>query len=55
VEHQISFIVKIVYHCFLCDKNFTDIETAEGHSKSQSHEVNERIQRSDEDGESFLV
>jgi hypothetical protein len=52
---QILPIVRIAYHCFSCDKNFRDIETAEGHSKSLSHEVNERIQRDDEDGESFLV
>jgi hypothetical protein len=47
--------VKIAYHCFSCEKNFTDIETAEEHSKSLSHEVNERIQRADEDRESFLL
>jgi hypothetical protein len=49
------FSVKIAYHCFSCDKNITDIEAAEEHSKSLSHEVNEMIQRADEDGESFLV
>ena len=47
--------VKIAYHCFSCDKDITDIKTAEEHSRSLSHEVNERIQRADEDGESFLV
>ena len=47
--------MKIAYHCFSCDKDFVDIEEAEGHSKSLSHEVNERIQRADEDGESFPV
>jgi hypothetical protein len=35
--------VKIVYHCFSCDEDFGDIETAEGHSKSLSHEVNESL------------
>ena len=47
--------VKIAYHCFSCDKDITDIKPAEEHSRSLSHEVNERIQRADEDGESFLV
>jgi hypothetical protein len=37
------------------NENFSDIEIAEDHSKSLSHEVNEMIQRADEDGDSFLV
>ena len=52
---DLLFSVKIAYHCFSCDKNITDIEAAEEHSKSLSHEVNEMIQRADEDGDSFLV
>jgi hypothetical protein len=52
---DLLFSVKIAYHCFSCDKKITDIETAEEHSKSLSHEVNETIQRADEDRESFLV
>jgi hypothetical protein len=38
---NLLFSVKIAYHCFSCDKNIPDIETAEEHSKSLSHEVNE--------------
>jgi hypothetical protein len=26
--------VKIAYHCFSCNENFTDVKAAEGHSKS---------------------
>jgi hypothetical protein len=52
---QIYYLVKIAYHCFSCDKNITDIETAEEHSKSLGHEVNEMIQRASEDGDSFLT
>ena len=48
-------IVKIAYHCFACNQNFTDIETAKGHSKSFSHEVVERIQGASKDGKSFLI
>ena len=48
-------IVKIAYHCFACNQNFTDIETAKGHSKSFRHEVVETIQGASKDGKSFLV
>jgi hypothetical protein len=48
-------IVKIAYHCFSCDKDFGDIEAAEGHSKSLCHEVNEKIQRAGNDGKSLLI
>jgi hypothetical protein len=49
------YIVKIVYHCFACNQNFTDIETAKGHSKSFRHEVVETIQGASKDGRSFLI
>jgi hypothetical protein len=48
-------IVKIAYHCFVCNQKFTDIETAKGHSKSFSHEVVERIQGASKDGKSLLI
>ena len=35
------------------NENFSDIETAEEHSKSLNHEVAERIQGADEDGMSL--
>jgi hypothetical protein len=47
--------MKITYHCFSCNKNFTDVETAKGHSKSLSHEVVERIQGASKDGKSLLI
>jgi hypothetical protein len=51
---QIYYLVKMAYHCFSCDKNITDRDSRE-HSKSLGHEVNEMIQRANEDGDSFLV
>jgi hypothetical protein len=48
-------IVKIAYHCFACNQNFTDIETAKGHSKSFRHEVVETIQGANKDGKSLLI
>ena len=48
-------IVKIAYHYFVCNQNFTDIETAKGHSKSFSHEVIERFQGASKDGKSLLI
>ena len=47
--------MKITYHCFSCNKKFTDIETAKGHSKSFSHEVTEETQRVGKDDQLFLV
>jgi hypothetical protein len=47
--------MKITYHCFSCNKNFTDIETAKGHSKSFSHEVVESIQEASKDSKSLLI
>ena len=44
--------MKITYHCFSCNENFTDLETAKGHSKSLSHEVTERARGVSEDGKS---
>ena len=47
--------MKITYQCFSCNKNFTDIETAKGHSKSFNHDVVERIQGASKDGKSLLI
>ena len=47
--------LKITYHCFSCDENFADLETAKGHSKSLSHEVTEKIQGAGKDGKSLLI
>ena len=47
-------IMKTVYHCFSCKKNFADIESAKEHSKSFYHEV-EEIQGTSKDGKSLLV
>jgi hypothetical protein len=49
------FVVKIAYHCFSCNENFTDIEAAKGHCKSFTHEVVERVQGAGEEGKSLLV
>ena len=48
-------IVKIAYHCFACNQNFTDIEIAKGHSRSFSHEVVEITQGASKDGKSLLI
>jgi hypothetical protein len=47
--------MKITYHCFSCNENFTDLETARGHSKSLSHEATERARGVSEDGKSLLI
>jgi hypothetical protein len=47
--------MKITYHCFSCNKKFTDIETAKGHSKSHCHEVTEETRRVGKDDQLFLV
>ena len=47
--------MKITYHCFSCNKNFMDLDTAMGHSTSLTHEVTERIQGAREDGKSLLI
>ena len=49
------FVVKIAYHCFSCNENFTDIDAAKGHCKSFAHEVVERVQGAGEEGKSLLV
>jgi DNA primase len=47
--------LKIVYHCFSCKTNFTDIESASEHSKSLYHEVTEKVRGASEEGKSLLV
>jgi hypothetical protein len=47
--------MKIVYHCFSCDKDFTNIETAKEHSKSLCHEVAEETHREGKEDLSFLL
>ncbi|HEX7207913.1 MAG TPA: hypothetical protein VF233_06995 [Nitrososphaeraceae archaeon] len=47
--------LKVVYHCFSCSKDFTNIETAKEHSKSFCHEVAEETQRSGKDDQLFMV
>jgi hypothetical protein len=47
--------MKVIYHCFSCNKDFTDIETAKEHSKSFCHEVAEETQRSGKDDQLFMV
>ena len=47
--------LKVVYHCFSCSKDFTNIETAKEHSKSFCHEVAEEAQRSGKDDQLFMV
>jgi hypothetical protein len=54
MQHILIYDVKIVYHCFSCSEDFTNIETAREHSKSLCHEV-EEIQGTGKDGKSFLV
>jgi hypothetical protein len=55
MHHIQLYRLKIVYHCFSCDKDFTNIETAKEHSKSLCHEVVEETQRVGEDDQSFLL
>jgi hypothetical protein len=52
---QMLSSVKIAYHCFLCNENFTDIEAAKGHCKSFTHEVVERVQGAGGEGKSLLI
>jgi hypothetical protein len=47
--------VKIAYHCFSCNENFTDAKAAEGHSKSLNHDVTERIQGVVAEDKSLLI
>ena len=48
-------LLKVVYHCFSCNKDFTNIETAKEHSKFLCHDVAEETQRSGNDDQLFLV
>jgi hypothetical protein len=48
-------LVKIAYHCFSCNENFTDVKAAEGHSKSLNHDVTERIQGVVAEDKSLLI
>jgi DNA-directed RNA polymerase subunit RPC12/RpoP len=47
--------MKIVYHCFSCNKDFVDIDQAKEHSRSLCHEVTEETQRAGKDDQLFLV
>jgi hypothetical protein len=47
--------LKIVYHCFSCKVDFTNMETAKNHSKSLYHDVTERVMGASREGKSLLV
>jgi hypothetical protein len=47
--------MKIAYHCFSCNNDFTNIETAKEHSKSLCHEVIEQVRGANKEGKSLLV
>jgi hypothetical protein len=53
--NTIKINMKVIYHCFSCNKDFTNIETAKEHSKSLCHDVAEETQRSGKADQLFLV